>query len=75
MMIVHAGLALACPSCAAGRVARGLVLGDAFWFHLWAITLPFVIVVVIAYAVLRRVERLDARDDATDRHALGGDRR
>jgi uncharacterized protein (DUF983 family) len=75
MMIVHTGLALACPSCATGRVARGLVLGDAFWFHLLAITLPFVIVVVIAYAVLRRVERRDAREYATDRYARGGDRR
>jgi hypothetical protein len=73
MMTVLTDLALACPSCATGRAARGLVFGDAFWLHLWAITLPFVVVVLAGRVVLRRLDRLDGLDDAANRRQRDGD--
>lgn len=60
--LAAARVALACPSCEAGRAARAMVVSDAFWLHLWALALPFVVVWRVGRAVLRRV-------DATERGA------
>jgi hypothetical protein len=46
----------ACPSCAAGREARGQVMGDDFGFHLFAATLPFLAIGTIC-VVIERVGR------------------
>jgi hypothetical protein len=58
--VAAAKAAMACPSCEAGRAARGMVLSNAFWLYLWAIALPFVVVVLLGRAVLRRIDAREA---------------
>src|ERR1041384_4441752 len=53
----HEALAAMCPDCAAGGAARALVFSDAFWVHAWYALLPFIVTMVVARWIVRRVDQ------------------
>lgn len=56
-MLTLSTLTLACPDCEVGRLARGLVVSDAFVTHAWYAVLPFVVCGAIVRAIARRLDR------------------
>jgi hypothetical protein len=46
-----------CPDCPPARAARELVLGGSFWLNALLLALPFLIVLFVGAAVLRRIDR------------------
>jgi hypothetical protein len=61
--LVTALVTSACPSCAAGRQARALVLADGFWLHLAAAAAPIVVIAILGWLVDAHFRRVDARED------------
>jgi hypothetical protein len=45
--------ALGCPRCYTAQVARAMVFGPGFWFHLLAIASPFVVLAAVSLACAR----------------------
>jgi hypothetical protein len=46
-----------CPDCPPARTARDLVLSESFWLNALYLVLPFVVVLVVAVILLRRLDR------------------
>jgi hypothetical protein len=46
-----------CPDCPPARTARALVFSESFWLNALFLVLPFLIVLFVGVAVLRRIDR------------------
>jgi hypothetical protein len=47
------GVAQACPNCRTARAVRATVFDDNFWTHLTFITLPLLVLAVVAFLLYR----------------------
>jgi hypothetical protein len=57
---------IGCPDCPFGRDARDLVFSDGFWINASYTILPFIIVLLVVRAIVRRIDKEDGNASSRD---------